>query len=137
MHRRIPRSVFHLAARRICSKEVVVVPIRRKPGQSRNEPTTAISADISQNGFDVGDAEGALIGADPRLKRIGRQRLVAMLTGWPEFKHRVLDAKLPVTGNQWFLEQFLTTVPLLLRLARVDVFPGSVNIIRISRTPPS
>jgi hypothetical protein len=109
MHRQIHRMVLHLAARRICSKEIVVIPIRRRPDRSRDEPAAAIWADICQNTFDAGGAEGALIGADARLKRIRRQRFVAVFAGRSKFKHHVLDVRLPETDNQWFLEPFSFT----------------------------
>ena len=82
MRRRIYRSVLHLGARRICSKEVVIVPIRRRSDRSRGEPTAAILAEISQNVFNTSNAEGALVRADARLKRIRRQCFVAVFTGW-------------------------------------------------------
>jgi len=91
MRRRINRPVLYLRARRICSKEVVVVPIRRRSDRSRDEPAATIWTDISKNLFDTGRAEGALIRADPRLKRVRRQRLVALFASGSEFKHDVLD----------------------------------------------
>ena len=106
MGRRFHRSMLHRGARRICPKEVVIVPIRRRSDRSRDEPAAAIWADISQNTFDTRNAEGALIGADARLKRVGRQRLIAVLAGRSKFKHGTLDVKLPETDNQWFLEPF-------------------------------
>jgi hypothetical protein len=99
--------VLHLGARRIRRKEVVIVPIRRRSDRSRDKPAAAIWADISQNTFDARDTESALIGADTRLKRIRRQRLVAVLAGRSKFKHHVLDVRLTETGNQWFLKPFL------------------------------
>ena len=102
----INRPVLHLGARRICPKKFATVPIRRRSDRSRNKPATAIGADIFQNVFDAGHAEGALIGADARLKRVGRQRPVAVLTGWLELKHGIFDMKLSLLGNQWYLEHF-------------------------------
>ena len=106
MRFQIHRPVLHLRARRIFSQEVVALPIRRRSNRSRDKPAAAILADISQNAFDAGGAEGALIGADTRLKRIRRKRLVAMFAGRSKFKHGVLDVMLPETGDQWFLEPF-------------------------------
>jgi hypothetical protein len=106
MSRRIHRSVLHVGARRIIPKEIVIVPICRRSDRSRNEPAAAIGTDIFQNAIDAVHAEGALIRADARLKRIRRQRLIAMLASRSEFKHGVLDVNLPVMGNQWFLEPF-------------------------------
>jgi len=106
MRRRIHRTVLHLGARRIFPQEVVTFPIRRGSNRSRDKTAAAIGTDISQNAFDTGHAEGALIGADARVKRVGRQCLVAMLAGRSEFKHGVLNVKLSILGNQWFLEPF-------------------------------
>jgi hypothetical protein len=106
MRHRINRPVFHLGACRIFPEEVVTVPIRRRSNRSRDEPAAAIWTDTSQNVFDTGHAERALIRADARLKRLWRQRPVAMLTSRSEFKHGVLDESLSKTGNQWFLEPF-------------------------------
>ena len=106
MRRWIYRPVLHLAAGWIFPKEVITFPIRRRSNRSRNKPAATILTDISQNAFDARIAEGALIGADARVKRVGRQRLVAVLAGRSEFKHGVLDVKLPIMGNQWFLEPF-------------------------------
>ena len=100
MHHRIDRPVLHLVARRICPEEVVIVPIHRRSNRSRNKPSGAIWADIFQNAFDTRNAEGALIRADARLKRIRRQRLIAVLAGRSKFKHEILDVELPETGNQ-------------------------------------
>ncbi len=72
MRRQIYRQVLHLGACRICSKEVVGLPIRRRSDRSRDEPAAAIWADISQNVFDTSNAEGALVRADTRLKRVRR-----------------------------------------------------------------
>ena len=100
MRRQIHRSVCHLGARRICSQEVALVPIRRRPNRSKDEPAAAILADISQNAFDTSNAEGTLVGADARLKRIRRQRLVAVLAGRSKFKHEILDVQLLVSPLQ-------------------------------------
>lgn len=106
MRRRIDRSMFHLRASRIVPEEVVAVPIRRRSDWPLDEPTAAVGTDITQNLLNARHTEGALIRADPRLKRLRRQSLVAVLAGRSEFKHGVLDVKLPKTGNQWFLEHF-------------------------------
>ena len=106
MRRLIHRPVLRLGARRVFSKKVVTIPIRRRSNRSGNKPAAAIWADIPQNAFDTGHAEGALIGTNTRLKRIRRQRLVAMLASRSEFKHGALEVKLPETGNQWLMEAF-------------------------------
>ncbi len=106
MRRQIYRPVLHLGARWVFPKEIVIVPIHRRSNRSRDEHAAAIRANISQNAFDAGGTKGTLIGADTRLKRIRRQRLVAMLAGRFEFKHGILDLGQSITGNQWFLEQY-------------------------------
>ena len=100
MRHRIHRPVLHLGARRIFSKKVVTVPVPRRSNRSRDKPATAIWTDISQNAFDARIAEGALVRTYARLKRIGRQRLIAMLACRSEFKHGVLNVELPIIGNQ-------------------------------------
>lgn len=130
MRRQIYRPVLHLGARRVFPKEIVIVPIHRRSNRSRDEPAATIRANISQNAFDAGGTKGTLIGADTRLKRIRRQRLVAMLAGRFEFKHVVLDAKLRVVRNQWFIKLFsvpnvllgvILMVALVLRRSQVGV----------------
>ena len=122
--------MLHLGARRVFPKEIVIVPIHRRSNRSRDEPAAAIRANISQNAFDAGGTKGTLIGADTRLKRIRQQRLVAMLAGRFEFKHVVLDAKLRVVRNQWFIKLFsvpnvllgvILMVALVLRRSQVGV----------------
>lgn len=112
MRRRNHRPVLHRGARRIFSKKVVVFPIRRRSGWSRDKPTAAIRTDISRQAFDTGHTEGAFIRTDARFKRVGRQRLVAVFARGPEFKHGVRDVKRPITGNQWFLEHFSAALSL-------------------------
>ena len=87
MRERINGSVLDLGARRIFTEEVVALPIPRRPDGPRNKAATAIRADVAQHLFDTGGAKGALVGADARFQRIGRQRFVAVLAARPEFKH--------------------------------------------------
>ena len=87
MRRRIDRPMFHLRASRIVPEEVVALPIRRRSDWPRDKPAPAVGTDISQDLFDAGHAKRALIRADPRLGRIGWQRLIAMFAGRSEFKH--------------------------------------------------
>jgi hypothetical protein len=112
MRNRIHRPVLHLGARRIFPQEVALVPIRRRSDGSRDEPAAAIWANISQNAFNTRSAEGALIRTDTRLKRVRRQCFVAVFAGRSEFKHGGLAVKLPVMGNQFFLEPFSASRPL-------------------------
>ena len=112
MRNRIHRPVLHIGARRIFPQEVALVPIRRRSDGSRDEPAAAVWADISQNVFDTSNTESALVGADTRLKRVRRQCFVAVFAGRSELKHAVLAVKLPVMGNQFFLEPFSASRPL-------------------------
>ncbi len=100
MRHRIHQPVLHLGVRRIFSKKVVTVPVPRRSNRSRDKPAAAIWTDISQNAFDGRIAEGALVRTYARLKRIGRQRLIAVLAGRSEFKHGVLNVKLPIMCDQ-------------------------------------
>ncbi len=94
MSSRIDRPVLHRGTRRIFPQEVVAIPIRRRSDRSRNEPAAAVGTDILQHLFDARHTERAFIRTDPCLKRLRRQRLVAMLARWSEFKHDALDVRL-------------------------------------------
>lgn len=100
MCRRIHRTVFHHGARRICPEKVVIVPIHRRSDRSRYEPAAAIGTDIFKNVLYAGGAEGALIRADARHKRVGWQRFITVFAGRSEFKHEILDSQLPVIRNR-------------------------------------
>jgi hypothetical protein len=91
---RINRPMLDLCARGILTKVVVAFPVRRRPDRSGHEAPTAVRADVVKDVIDTRGAERALIGADACFKRIGRQRLGAVLTGRSEFKHGVC---LPMT----------------------------------------
>ncbi len=84
--------VFDFGTRRVLSQKVAAFPVLRWSDWSRNKATAAIWTDVAQNVFDTCGAECTLIGTDACLERIGWQRLVAMLTGGPEFKHGVLHS---------------------------------------------
>jgi hypothetical protein len=62
-----------------------------------------VRADVLEDVVDAHGAERALIGADACIKRIGRQRLVAVLTGRSEFKHAVcrLMTRLAIQSGFW------------------------------------
>jgi hypothetical protein len=106
MRRQIHRSVCHLGARRIYSKEVALVPIRRRSKRSMNKPAAAIGTDISKNAFDAGGAEGASIGnryapqASLAAVLCCSVRRSAWVQAW------CLRWMLSLLGNQWFLEQY-------------------------------
>ena len=70
MSLRVNWPVLDLSTRRIFAKEVVAFPICRGSDWPRNETTTAVRADISQNGVDTRRAKRALVGANARYKRL-------------------------------------------------------------------
>lgn len=86
--------VLDLGTRRIFAMEVIAFPICRRSGWPRNETTTTVRADISQNGVDTRRTKRALIGANARFKRLGWQCFVAVFASGSKFKHVVL-----VTAN--------------------------------------
>ena len=96
MRCQINRPVLHHRARRIFPKKVVAPPVRGGPDRSREESATAVGTDIAENPFDARFTERALIRTNPRLKRIRRQRLVAMFARWSEFKHADLNVRLSI-----------------------------------------
>src|SRR5688500_1948505 len=60
---------------------------RRRSHRSACEIAAAIGADAAQHAFGAGGAESALEGADHRIRRIGREILVAAFAVWAEFQH--------------------------------------------------
>jgi hypothetical protein len=110
---------LHLGARRIFPKEVVAFPVPRRSNRSRDKPAAATGIDISQNAFDARIAEGALVRGYARLKRIGRQRLVAVLADRSEFKQGVLNVKLPICVINGFWNLFIPLEPFSPVSARV------------------
>src|SRR4029077_20229949 len=87
-----PRTVFHPRRRGILAEMVVTFPVVRRPDRPGREAAAAVGADIAQHILDAGGAEGALVAADARLERGGRQRLVAMLAGRPQLEHHCIRA---------------------------------------------
>ena len=85
----IHRPVLHLGARWIFPKEVLAFPVVRRSDGSWHKTAPAIGTDIGQDALDTGSAERAFVGADACVECVGRQRLVAVLTRWSEFKHGV------------------------------------------------
>jgi len=96
MNCRINRPVLDLGTRRVLTKEVVTFPVLRWPDWSGYKSPAAVRADVLQDVIDARGAECAFVGANARFKRVGRQRLVAVLAGRSEFKHSV---SLLVTSN--------------------------------------
>lgn len=99
--------MLDLGTWRIFAKEVVAFPICRRSDWPRNETTTAVRADIAQNGVDTRRAKRALIGTNARFKRLGWQCFVAILACGSEFKHVAF-----VTANAF---GFSETAPAILR----------------------
>ena len=89
MLRPIDRSVPDLGARGILAKIVIALPVPRRPDRSRHKPSAAVRADVAKNALDAFRAESALVGANARLERIWRKRLVAVFAGRSEFQHGV------------------------------------------------
>src|ERR1043166_2046291 len=84
---RIDRPVLYRGARGVLAEEVVAFPVLRWPDRSGSKSAAAVRADVFQDGSDTCGAKSALVGADARFERIGRQRVVAVLTGGSELEH--------------------------------------------------
>src|SRR5262245_23533072 len=87
MRSRIDRPVPDLRACRILAEVVVALPVRLRPDRARREAAAAVGADVPDYVIDAIGAERAFVGADARLERVGRQRLVAVFAGGAEFEH--------------------------------------------------
>ena len=87
MNCRINRPVLDLDSYRVFTKEVVAFPIPGRPDWPWSETATAIRTDVYHDRVDAGRAERALIAANARFERIGRQCLVAVFARRSEFKH--------------------------------------------------
>src|SRR5579885_1838560 len=74
-------AVLDLGARRVLAEEVVALPVARGADGAGDEAGAAVGADVAENVRDEVGAEGALVAADARLGRGGRQRLVAVFAG--------------------------------------------------------
>jgi len=81
--------MLDLGTRGVFAKIVVAFPVLQRSDWPANKATTTIGTDIPQNSIDTGDAKRTFIATNACLKRIGRQRLVAVLTSWAEFEHSV------------------------------------------------
>src|SRR5579885_945318 len=95
VRRRVDRSMLHLRARRILAEVVAVLPVARRTHRPRHEAAAAVGAYIEHHVLDAVAAERALVGADPRLRGIGRQRAVAVLAGGAQFQHATILAEAP------------------------------------------
>jgi hypothetical protein len=81
--------MLDLGTRWVFTKIVVAFPVLRWSDWPAHKATTAIGTDITQNSIDAGGAKRTFIATNACLKRIGRQRLVAVLASWAEFEHSV------------------------------------------------
>ena len=73
-----------------CGKRAEIVaafPVALRSDRSRAKTSAAIRADIVQDIFDAGTAEGAFKCAYHRVRGIGRERRVAVLASGSQFKH--------------------------------------------------
>jgi len=87
---RINRSVPYRGACRILSEVVVSLPICRRTDGPGNKSAAAVGAYVVQYRVHAVSTERAFVGADPRICCIRRKHLVAVLAGWPQFKHDAL-----------------------------------------------
>src|SRR5947207_713075 len=89
MNFRVNRPMPDVGTRRIFAKEVVAFPVLRRPDGPWDESAAAVRAYVFQGVFDARCAKCALVGADTRFQRVGRQSLVAILTSRSELEHAV------------------------------------------------
>src|SRR5213593_905774 len=87
--RGIHRPVPDPGARRVLAKEVVSLPVRRRPDRPRDEPAAAVRADVVQDALDAACAKRALITADACFERVWRAEL--------QHRHRDRMLSLPET----------------------------------------
>jgi len=90
MRLHVDGPVPDLRAGRIVAEVVVAFPVLGRPHGSGNEAAAAVGTDIVQDGIHAIGAERAFIAANARVGGFRRQRLVAVLAAWPEFKHGVM-----------------------------------------------
>src|SRR6266480_3820440 len=79
MNFRVNRPIPHLGACGVFAKKIIAFPILRRSDGPWNKATAAVRAHVFQDLFDARRAKCALVAADTRFKRIGRQVLVAVL----------------------------------------------------------
>src|SRR4051794_22817909 len=85
--RPVPLQVHALGGRRPLGEREPGAPLAGRAYRPRHEAAAAVRADIVQHALDAVGAEGALVGADPRVGRPRRQVLVAVLAVGSELKH--------------------------------------------------
>jgi hypothetical protein len=84
----IYRLVFDLGISWILAEKVFAFPVFRWSDWPSSESAAAVWTDIPQRIIDTLSAEGAFVGTNARFKRSWRKRLITVLAGWSEFKHR-------------------------------------------------
>jgi len=77
----------YMRARRVFAKIVVAFPVLRRSDGSRHKATTTVRTDVFQDVVNARSTERALVGTDACRKRSRRQRPIAILTSWSQFKH--------------------------------------------------
>lgn len=87
MSRAIDRLVFYGCARRVLVKEVVASPVPGRSDGPGHEAAPTVWTNIAQHPLDTVSAKRTFIGADACFRGVGRQDLVAVLTGRSEFQH--------------------------------------------------
>ena len=65
-------------------------PFCDRPDRARHKPTPAVGADVEEHGFYTVGAECALIGANPRVRCVRRQILIAAFAVRSQFQHNLL-----------------------------------------------
>ena len=74
-------------AGRVVDQAGGLAPGLRRPDRPRLEVAAAVRADVAQHAVDARGAEGALVGADARVRRVRGQVLVAQLAVRPQLQH--------------------------------------------------
>ena len=74
-------------ARGIRAERIITVPVVLRPDWPGTKTAAAIRADIAQDVFDAGTAEGAFKRADHRFRGIRRKHRVAVLASRSQFEH--------------------------------------------------
>src|SRR4051794_25837855 len=83
----VPLQVHALRGCRPLGEREPGAPLARWAYRPWHEAAAAVRADIVQHALDAVGAEGAFVGADPRVGRPRRQVLVAALAVGSELKH--------------------------------------------------
>src|SRR4029077_11496491 len=74
-------------------------PLPRRADRAGCEPAAAIRANIMQMRLDAIGAERALVAANPRVPRVGRQVLVAIFAIRPQLQHHRPSSRAAAASN--------------------------------------